>query len=79
MGDGRLREVVAHGGSTVYIKMLRKHHKCKQGHKAINFDVSFLTPKAWFSLAQKHKHKDIRSRRMSYLTQFSIPALLNRV
>ena len=31
--------------------------------------------KAWFSLA--HKHKDIRTRRMAYLTQFSIPALLN--
>ena len=33
--------------------------------------------KAWFSLAHKHKHKDIRKRRMAYLTQFSIPALLN--
>ena len=31
----------------------------------------------WFSLAHKHKHKDIRTRRMAYLTQFSIPALLN--
>ena len=30
--------------------------------------------KAWFSLA--HKHKDIRTRRMAYLTQFSIRALL---
>ena len=38
---------------------------------------SFL--KAWFSLAHKHKHmhKEIRTRRMAYLTQFSIPALLN--
>ena len=26
-----------------------------------------------------HKHKDIRTRRMAYLTQFSIPALLNPV
>ena len=33
--------------------------------------------KGWFSLAHKHKHKDIRTRRMAYLTQFSIPALLN--
>ena len=33
--------------------------------------------KAWFSLAHKHKHKDICTRRMAYLTQFSIPALLN--
>ena len=33
--------------------------------------------KAWFSLAHKHKHKDMRKRRMAYLTQFSIPALLN--
>ena len=33
--------------------------------------------KAWFSLAHKHKHKDIRTPRMAYLTQFSIPALLN--
>ena len=33
--------------------------------------------KAWFSLAHNHKHKDIRTRRMAYLTQFSIPALLN--
>ena len=30
---------------------------------------------AWFSSA--HKHKDIRTRRMAYLTQFSMPALLN--
>ena len=36
---------------------------------------SFL--KTWFSLAHKHKHKEIRTRRMVYLTQFSIPALLN--
>ena len=27
--------------------------------------------------ALKHKHKDIRTRRMAYLTQFSIPALPN--
>ena len=33
--------------------------------------------KAWFSLAHTYKHKDIRTRRMAYLTQFSIPALLN--
>ena len=33
--------------------------------------------KAWFSLAHKRKHKDIRTCRMAYLTQFSIPALLN--
>ena len=35
--------------------------------------------KAWFSLAHKHKHKDKRTCRMAYLTQFSIPALLNPV
>ena len=29
--------------------------------------------KAWFSLAHKYKHKHIRTRRMAYLTQFSIP------
>ena len=33
--------------------------------------------KVWFTLA--HKHKDIRARRMAYLTQFSIPALLNLI
>ena len=33
--------------------------------------------KVWFSLAHKHKLKDIRTRRIAYLTQFSIPALLN--
>ena len=32
--------------------------------------------KAWFSLTHKHMHKDIRTRRRAYLTQFSIPALL---
>ena len=39
----------------------------------------WLYCKAWFSLAHKHKHKDIRTRRMAYLTQFSIWAsrLLN--
>ena len=30
-----------------------------------------------FSLAHKRQHKNIRTRRMAYLTQFSIPALLN--
>ena len=34
---------------------------------------------AWFSLAHKHKHKDIRTRRMAYLPQISIPALLNPI
>ena len=33
--------------------------------------------KAWFSLAHNQKHKDVRTRRMAYLTQFSIPASLN--
>ena len=33
--------------------------------------------KARCSLVHKHKHKDIRMRGMAYLTQFSIPALLN--
>ena len=33
--------------------------------------------KAWFSLPHKHNHKDIHTRKMAYLTQFSIPALLN--
>ena len=32
-----------------------------------------LALRVWFSLA----HKDIRTHRMAYLTQFSIPALLN--
>ena len=36
-----------------------------------------LINKAWFSLPHKHKHKDISTRRMAYLTEFSIPALLN--
>ena len=30
-----------------------------------------------FSLVHKHKHKDIRPRRIANLTQFSIPGLLN--
>ena len=34
-----------------------------------------MQAKAWFLLA--HKHKDIRTRRMAKLTQFSIPPLLN--
>ena len=33
--------------------------------------------KGCFSLAYKYKHKDICTRRMAYLTQFSLPALLN--
>ena len=33
--------------------------------------------KAWFSLAHKHKRRDIPTCRMAYLTQFVIPALLN--
>ena len=33
--------------------------------------------KAWFSLPHKHNHKDIHTRKMAYLTQFSIPTLLN--
>ena len=33
--------------------------------------------KAWFSLAHKHKYNNIGTCRMAYLTQFSIPALLN--
>ena len=37
----------------------------------------FLNMKACFSLAHKHKHKDIRTRRMAYLTQISLPAPLN--
>ena len=36
-----------------------------------------MIPLAWFSLAHKHKHKDIHTRRMAYLTELSIPALLN--
>ena len=36
-----------------------------------------MIPLAWFSLAHKHKHKDVHTRRMAYLTQFLIPALLN--
>ena len=33
--------------------------------------------KVWFSLAHKHEHRDIRTSRMAYLTQFLKPALLN--
>ena len=36
-----------------------------------------MIPLAWFSLAHKHKHKDVHTRRMAYLTELSIPALLN--
>ena len=36
-----------------------------------------LNSEAWFSLEDKHKHMDIRTCRMEYLTQSSIPALLN--
>ena len=43
---------------------------------AISFILS-VNLYACFSLAHKHKHKDIRTRRMAYLTQFSILALLN--
>ena len=43
--------------------------------KCLLFVRFFVISKAWFSLA--HKHKDIRTRRMAYSTQFSIPALLN--
>ena len=35
-----------------------------------------MIPLAWFSLAHKHKHKDVHTRRMAYLTELSIPALL---
>ena len=34
-----------------------------------------MPSESWFSLA--HKDKDIRTRRMVYVTQFLIPALLN--
>ena len=47
----------------------RKVHAC-------SLRFSALKPKGWFSLAHKHKHKDIRTRRMAHLSQFSIPALL---
>ena len=40
-------------------------------------NIESCNAKAWFSLAHKHKHKDIRTRRMVYLSQFSIPDLLN--
>ena len=36
-----------------------------------------MIPLAWFSLAYKHKHKYVHTRRMAYLTELSIPALLN--
>ena len=45
--------------------------------------TDFLLSKAWFQNSLAHssakaiKHKDIRTRRMAYLTQFSIPGLLN--
>ena len=35
--------------------------------------ISRCFAKAWFSPAHKYKHKHIRTRRMAYLTQFSIP------
>ena len=41
------------------------------------FPPALTTAKPWFSLAHKHNHKDIRTRRMAHLSQFSIPALLN--
>ena len=41
------------------------------------FHAHTMQAKAWFSLAYKHKRKDIRTRRVANLTQFSIPALLN--
>ena len=43
--------------------------------KVLIADTIFMPSESWFSLA--HKDKDIRTRRMVYLTQFSIPALLN--
>ena len=41
--------------------------------------LPFVKPGFHQRLAHKHKHnhKDMRTRRMAYLTQFSIPALLN--
>jgi len=33
--------------------------------------------KAWFSLVHKHRHRDIPTCQIAYLTQFLIPALLN--
>ena len=56
----------------------------KATKQAANFTASpknWIFPlalRAWFSLAHKHKYKDIRTHRMAYLTQFSIPVLLNR-
>ena len=43
---------------------------------AISFILS-VNLYACFSLAHKHKHKDIRTRRMALSTLFAIPALLN--
>ena len=49
-----------------------------EGMKMTSADWPYISrcfAKAWFSLAHKykHKHKHIRTRRMAYLTQFSIP------
>ena len=43
--------------------------------KVLIADTIFMPSESWFSLA--HKDKDVRKRRMVYLTQFSKPALLN--
>ena len=48
-----------------YFLLLHKHEK--------------LSVKPVFLLVYKHKHKDISTRRIAYLTQFLIPALLKPV
>ena len=45
--------------------------------KAGALDFGLAPMFQWFSLGHKHKHKNIRTRIMAYLTRFSIPALLN--
>ena len=59
-----------------------EHTVCIWNHYALK--VKIIKPiqdqnvtKAWFSLAHKHKRRDIPTCRMAYLTQFLIPALLN--
>ena len=45
--------------------------------QTVTLEKNLMIPLAWFSLAHKHKHKDVHTRRMAYLTELSIPALLN--
>ena len=67
-------------------RLMRSHVHDWIDYNGVAFSIALLEwgrtfsdfwGKAWFSLAHNQKHKDIRTRRMAYLTQFSIPASLN--